>query len=49
MLILHVLQQCRYVRPTKVVYGFQTGEEAPIGDPLEVVLADILEWRVVLK
>ena len=35
-------EECRHVRPAKVVAGPQPGEQTPLGQPLEVVLADVL-------
>lgn len=48
MLALHVLQHGRYVGPAKVVDSLESGEQAPVGDALEVVLANVLERREVM-
>ena len=35
-------EECRHVRPAEVVAGPQPGEQTPLGQPLEVVLAYVL-------
>ena len=41
--LLHEFEERWHVRPSKVVDGLEAGEHAALGQPLEVVLAYVLE------
>lgn len=43
MLLLHKFEEGSHVRSTKVVYCLESCEHAPLAQPLEVVLTDVLE------
>ena len=45
MFLLDKLEEGWHVRPSKVVDRLQAGEHTPLGQPLEVVLANVLERK----